>query len=153
MELNGKRILFRGVNRHEFSSATGRCVSEEETELDIRTMKQNNINAIRTSHYPNQSFFYRLCDRYGIYVIDEMNLESHGAWEMVMAGRLPREGHIPGSAPKWRDAVLARAEAMLRRDRNHASVLIWSCGNESYSGENLRAAANYFREADSRPGH
>ena len=153
MELNGKRILFRGVNRHEFSSSTGRCVSEEETEHDIRTMKRNNINAIRTSHYPNQSFFYRLCDRYGIYVIDEMNLESHGAWEMVMAGRLPREDHIPGSAPKWREAVLSRAEAMLRRDRNHASVLIWSCGNESYSGENLRAAANYFRETDSRPVH
>ena len=153
MELNGKRILFRGVNRHEFSSATGRCVSEEETELDIRTMKQNNINAIRTSHYPNQSFFYRLCDRYGIYVIDEMNLESHGAWEMVMAGRLPLEDHVPGSAPKWREAVLSRAQAMLRRDRNHPSVLIWSCGNESYSGENLRAAANYFRETDTRPVH
>ena len=153
MELNGKRILFRGVNRHEFSSAAGRCVSEEETEHDIRTMKQNNINAIRTSHYPNQSFFYRLCDRYGIYVIDEMNLESHGAWEMVMAGRLPREDHIPGSAPKWREAVLSRAGAMLRRDRNHASVLIWSCGNESYSGENLRAAANYFRSMDTRPVH
>ena len=153
MELNGKRILFRGVNRHEFSSSAGRCVSEEETEHDIRTMKQNNINAIRTSHYPNQSFFYRLCDQYGIYVIDEMNLESHGAWEMVMAGRLPREDHIPGSAPKWREAVLSRAEAMLRRDRNHPSVLIWSCGNEAYSGENLRAASNYFRSMDTRPVH
>ncbi len=153
MELNGKRILFRGVNRHEFSSVHGRCVTEEETELDIVTMKRNNINAVRTSHYPNQSFFYRLCDKYGIYVIDEMNLESHGAWEMVMSGRLPLEDHIPGSAPKWREAVLSRAEAMLRRDRNRPSVLIWSCGNESYSGENLRAAANYFRAMDSRPVH
>ena len=153
MLLNGKRILFRGVNRHEFSSARGRCVTEEETELDIVTMKRNNINAVRTSHYPNQSFFYRLCDRYGIYVIDEMNLESHGAWEMVMAGRLPLAEHIPGSAPKWREAVLSRAEAMLRRDRNRPSVLVWSCGNESYSGENLLAASNYFREMDNRPVH
>ncbi|MBD5162394.1 MAG: DUF4981 domain-containing protein [Oscillibacter sp.] len=153
MELNGRRILFRGVNRHEFSASAGRCVTEEETELDIRTMKRNNINAIRTSHYPNQSFFYRLCDRYGIYVIDEMNLESHGAWDMVTSGRLPVEEHIPGSAPIWREATLSRAEAMLRRDRNHPSVLIWSCGNESYSGENLRAAANYFRRTDVRPVH
>lgn len=153
MLLNGKRILFRGANRHEFSSARGRCVTEEETELDIVTMKQNNINAVRTSHYPNQSFFYRLCDKYGIYVIDEMNLESHGAWEMVMTGRLPLAEHIPGSDPKWRAAVLARGEAMLRRDRNHASVLIWSCGNESFSGDNLLAVSNYFRETDTRPVH
>jgi len=153
MELNGRRILFRGVNRHEFSSAHGRCVTEEETERDIRTMKQNNINAVRTSHYPNQSFFYRLCDRYGIYVIDEMNLESHGAWEMVMAGRLPLAEHVPGSDPKWRAAVLSRGEAMLRRDRNRPCVLVWSCGNESYSGENLLAVSNYFREADTRPVH
>lgn len=153
MLLNGKRILFRGVNRHEFSSARGRCVTREETELDIATMKQNNINAVRTSHYPNQSFFYELCDQYGIYVIDEMNLESHGAWEMVMSGRLSPEDHIPGSGPKWRGAVLARGEAMLRRDRNHPSVLIWSCGNESFSGENLLAVSNYFREADTRPVH
>ncbi len=153
MLLNGRRILFRGVNRHEFSSAHGRCVTEAETELDIVTMKRNNINAVRTSHYPNQSFFYRLCDKYGIYVIDEMNLESHGAWEMVMTGRLAREDHIPGSAPQWREAVLARAEAMLRRDRNRPSVLIWSCGNESFSGDNLLAASNYFRRMDTRPVH
>ena len=153
MLLNGRPVRFHGVNRHEFSSAHGRCVTEEETELDIVTMKRNNINAIRTSHYPNQSFFYRLCYRYGIYVIDEMNLESHGAWEMVMSGRLPLADHIPGSDPKWRKAVLARAEAMLRRDRNRPSVLIWSCGNESYSGDNLLAASNYFRSMDARPVH
>ena len=153
MLLNGRRIRFHGVNRHEFSSAHGRCVTEEETERDIVTMKRNNINAIRTSHYPNQSFFYRLCDKYGLYVIDEMNLESHGAWDMVMAGRLPLADHIPGSDPKWRGAVLARGEAMLRRDRNRPSVLIWSCGNESFSGENLLAVSNYFRETDTRPVH
>ena len=97
MLLNGRRIRFHGTNRHEFSSRTGRCVTEAETELDIVTMKQNNINAIRTSHYPNQSFFYRLCDKYGMYVIDEMNLESHGCWEMRDRGLIAREDHIPGS--------------------------------------------------------
>ena len=153
MLLNGKRIVFRGTNRHEFSSRTGRCVTEAETELDIRTMKRNNINAVRTSHYPNQSFFYRLCDKYGIYVIDEMNLESHGSWEMRDRGLIPKEEHIPGSLPRWREAVLARAEAMLRRDRNRPSVLIWSCGNESYSGDNLLAASEYFHRMDTRPVH
>lgn len=153
MELNGKRILFRGTNRHEFSSSNGRCVTEAETELDIRTMKQHNINAIRTSHYPNQSFFYRLCDRYGMYVIDEMNLESHGCWEMRDRKLIPYEDHIPGSLPQWREAVLARGEAMLRRDRNHPCVLIWSCGNESSGGENLLAVSDYFRSMDTRPVH
>ena len=153
MELNGRRILLRGVNRHEFSARRGRCITEEEMLRDVLTMKRMNINAVRTSHYPNQSAFYRLCDRYGLYVLDEMNLESHGAWEMVEMGRLDPARHIPGSDPKWREAVLARAEAMLRRDRNHPCVLIWSCGNESWGGENLRRAAQYFREADDRPVH
>ena len=153
MELNGKRILFRGTNRHEFSSVNGRCVTYAETELDIRTMKQNNINAIRTSHYPNQSFFYRLCDKYGMYVVDEVNLESHGCWEMRERKQIAYEEHIPGSAPRWRAAVLARAEAMLRRDRNHPCILIWSCGNESGGGDNLLAAADYFRSMDTRPVH
>jgi beta-galactosidase len=153
MLLNGKRILFRGTNRHEFSSRAGRCVTEDETELDIRTMKQNNINAVRTSHYPNQSFFYRLCDKYGMYVIDEMNLESHGSWEMRDGSRISKEEHVPGSVPQWREAVLARAEAMLRRDRNRPSVLIWSCGNESAGGDNLLAVSEYFRSMDTRPVH
>ena len=153
MLLNGKRILFRGTNRHEFSSRAGRCVTEDETELDIRTMKQNNINAVRTSHYPNQSFFYRLCDKYGMYVIDEMNLESHGSWEMRDGSRISKEEHVPGSVPQWREAVLARAEAMLRRDRNRPSVLIWSCGNESAGGDNLLAVSEYFRSIDTRPVH
>ena len=153
MLLNGKRVRFHGTNRHEFSSRTGRCVTEAETELDIVTMKQNNINAIRTSHYPNQSFFYRLCDKYGMYVIDEMNLESHGCWEMRDRGLIAREDHIPGSVPQWRAAVVARAEAMLRRDRNRPSVLIWSCGNESAGGDNILAASDYFHSMDTRPVH
>jgi len=153
MQLNGKRILLRGVNRHEFSAYKGRCISKAEIEQDIITMKRHNINAVRTSHYPNQTCFYRLCDKYGIYVLDEMNLESHGSWEMLILGRLTREQHIPGSAPQWREAVAARAAAMLQRDKNHPCVLIWSCGNESFSGQNLLEAARYFRRMDTRPVH
>ncbi len=153
MLLNGKRILFRGVNRHEFSARHGRCVSEEETLQDILTMKRNNINAIRTSHYPNQSFLYRLCDEYGLYVIDEANIESHGAWNMVELGRIPLSEHIPGDDPKWLPGVLARAEAMVRRDRNHPSVLIWSCGNEAFGGRNLLEVSRYLHRVDTRPVH
>lgn len=153
MLLNGKRLLLRGVNRHEFSAERGRAVTEAETELDLITMKRNNINAVRTSHYPNRSFFYRMCDKYGLYVLDEMNLESHGSWLMMQLGRIPPELHVPGSRKDYRKAVLARAEAMYERDKNHPSVLIWSCGNESFSGENLLAASRYFRKVDSRPVH
>ena len=153
MELNGRRILLRGVNRHEFSAERGRCVTEEETERDIITMKRHNINAVRTSHYPNQTFFYRLCDRYGLYVIDEMNLESHGSWSMIGDGLMPVERHIPGDLPEWRDAVLQRAENLYQRDRNHPCVLIWSCGNESYGGTNLLEASRYFHRMDTRPVH
>ncbi len=153
MQLNGKRILLRGVDRHEFSACKGRCITEAETEQDILTMKRHNINAVRTSHYPNQTCFYRLCDKYGIYVMDEMNVESHGSWEMLDMGLLTKEQHVPGSAPAWLDATLARAAAMYQRDKNHPSVLIWSCGNESYSGRNLLEAARYFRRMDTRPVH
>ncbi len=83
MLLNGQRIVFKGVNRHEFSAQTGRTVSEAELLQDILTMKRNNINAVRTSHYPNDSRLYRLCDQYGLYVIDETNMESHGSWDMA----------------------------------------------------------------------
>ena len=153
MLLNGKRLLLRGVNRHEFSAEHGRAVTEAETELDLLTMKRHNINAIRTCHYPNRSFLYRLCDKYGLYLIDEMNVESHGSWVMMQLGVIPPEQHVPGSRRDYRRAVLARAEAMYERDKNHPSVLIWSCGNESYSGDNLLAAARYFRKVDFRPVH
>ena len=153
MQLNGRRILLRGVNRHEFSARRGRCVTAEKTERDIVTMKRHNINAVRTSHYPNQTSFYRLCDKYGIYVLDEMNLESHGCWDMVIQGRLAPEEHIPGSLPQWREAVVARTAAVAQRDKNHACVLIWSCGNESAGGQNLVEAARYFRSVDTRPVH
>lgn len=153
MLLNGKRIVFRGVNRHEFSAASGRCVTEAETEQDIITMKQHNINAVRTSHYPNQSFFYRLCDRYGLYVMDEMNLEAHGSWSLLDAGQIRPEQHVPGDNPLWKEALLCRAEAMYQRDKNHPCVLIWSCGNESYGGTNLLEVSRYFHRVDTRPVH
>lgn len=146
MRLNGQRIIFKGVNRHEFNCRTGRAITREDMLWDIRTMKQSNINAVRTSHYPNQSLWYELCDEYGLYVIDEMNLETHGSWQKL--GAVEPSWNIPGDKPEWREIVLDRAVSMLERDKNHPSILIWSCGNESYAGEVLRDTANYFRERD-----
>ena len=154
MLLNGKRIVFKGVNRHEFSSVTGRHVSEEEMLQDILTMKRNNINAIRTSHYPNDSYMYRLCDEYGLYVIDEANLESHGSWDAHMNGLISEEEVVPGDRPEWLAPILDRANSVYQRDKNHPSVLIWSCGNESFGGKNIFEMSQLFRRLDStRPVH
>lgn len=146
MHLNGKRIVFKGVNRHEFNSHRGRCITKEDMLWDIKTLKQANINAVRTSHYPNQTLWYELCDEYGVYVIDEMNLETHGSWQKM--GAVEPSWNIPGSRPEWQDIVLDRAISMIERDKNHPSILIWSCGNESYAGEVIRNVANLFRERD-----
>ena len=144
MCLNGKRIVFKGVDRHEFSAERGRSITEEDMISDILMMKRNNINAVRTSHYPNQTRWYELCDEYGIYVIDETNLETHGTW-MNDRGW---EGNLPGSLPEWKEAVLDRAKSMYERDKNHPCVLIWSCGNESFCGDNIAAMAEYFHSVD-----
>lgn len=146
MCLNGKRIVFKGVNRHEFNARTGRVVTEEDMVWDIKTMKQHNINAVRTSHYPNQTRWYELCDEYGLYVIDEMNLETHGSWQKL--GQVDPTWNIPGNLSEWQDIVMDRAISMLERDKNHPSILIWSCGNESYAGEVIVNVANYFRDKD-----
>ncbi len=146
MCINGKRIVFKGVNRHEFNCRTGRTVTEEDMLWDIRTIKQNNMNAVRTSHYPNQTRWYELCDEYGIYLIDEMNLETHGSWQKL--GAVEPSWNIPGDLPEWQDIVMDRAISMVERDKNHPSILIWSCGNESYAGQVILNVANYFREAD-----
>ncbi|WP_069997261.1 glycoside hydrolase family 2 TIM barrel-domain containing protein [Cellulosilyticum sp. I15G10I2] len=154
MCLNGKRIVFKGVNRHEFSALTGRCVSEQEMVKDLVTMKQNNINAIRTSHYPNSSKLYELCDFYGLYVIDEANLETHGMWDPIQRRVAEKETAVPGDNPKWLKLVLDRAYSMYQRDKNHASILIWSCGNESYGGKNIFEMSQAFRTWDTtRPVH
>ena len=137
MLLNGKRIVFRGVNRHEFHAERGRCITEADMLYDIRLLKQHNINAVRTSHYPNQSAWYALCDRFGIYLIDEVNLETHGACDRV-----------PASEPEWQSAVLDRAKSMWYRDRNHASILLWSCGNESHCGDVIANMAAWLHETD-----
>jgi len=152
---NGKRIVFKGVNRHEFSSRGGRIVSREETLKDILAMKKNNINAVRVSHYPNSSYLYELCDRYGLYLIAENNLETHGTWEPAPFKNpaSPKE-ILPGDDPAWLPSLLYRTSNCYQRDKNHPSVLIWSCGNESYGGKNLFEISRKFRELDpSRPVH
>lgn len=148
MCINGKRIVFRGVNRHELSCTNGRSLTTEEIKNDILTIKRNNINAVRTSHYPNQSIFYELCDEYGIYVVDEANLESHADCYLATLGRAPVEDTIPGNKKEWHNTVLDRAASMYERDKNHCCILIWSCGNESCGGKNLYNMAEYFREKD-----
>ena len=154
MYLNGKRIVFKGANRHEFSSSGGRCVKREELIQDIITMKQNNINAIRTCHYPNDSAIYKLCDEYGLYMIDETNLESHGMWDAVARGIIGIEDVVPGNKPEWKEMILDRAMSMYQRDKNHASILIWSCGNESFGGSNIYEMSEQFRRLDpTRPVH
>ncbi|MGM8299844.1 glycoside hydrolase family 2 TIM barrel-domain containing protein, partial [Clostridium perfringens] len=146
MKLNGKRIVFKGINRHEFNAERGRSLTKEDMLWDIKFMKTHNINAVRTSHYPNQSLWYDLCDEYGIYLIDEANLESHGSWQKL--GECEPSWNIPGSIPEWKKCVVDRAKSMLERDKNHPSILIWSCGNESYAGENILAMTKFFKERD-----
>ena len=146
MCLNGKRIIFKGINRHEFDAKTGRAITKEDMLFDIQFMKKNNINAVRTCHYPNNSLWYQLCDAYGIYLIDETNLETHGTWQKL--GATDPSWNVPGSLPEWKEAVLDRAKSMYERDKNQASVLIWSCGNESYCGEDIAAMSEYFRSVD-----
>ena len=149
MKLNGERIVFKGANRHEFSPVRGRAVTKEDMITDVINIKQNNINAVRTSHYPNHPYFYELCDIYGIYVIDEANLETHGTWCHGV-----NENTLPKDREDWRDIVLDRANNMLQRDKNHPSIIIWSCGNESYGGKNIYEMSElYRREDDTRLVH
>ena len=147
MTLNGKRIVFKGVNRHEFSSVSGRHVSEEELRKDLKIMKQNNINAIRTCHYPDASLIYELCDEYGIYMIDETNLESHGSWDTAEFTK-DYTYVVPHDKPEWLDMMLDRANSMYQRDKNHPAILIWSCGNESFGGKDIYEMSQLFRKND-----
>ena len=148
MTLNGKRIVFKGVNRHVFSSKTGRAVSKEEVLQDIITMKQNNINAIRTCHYPDASGIYELCDRYGLYMIAENNLESHGSWDAASHGLVPKDTIVPGDNMDWEPMMLDRVNSCYQRDKNHPAILIWSVGNESYGGKVIFDMSEKFRALD-----
>ncbi|MDY3917882.1 MAG: glycoside hydrolase family 2 TIM barrel-domain containing protein [Candidatus Limivivens sp.] len=146
MLLNGKRLIINGVNRHEWNARRGRSVTEADMKKDIEIMKRNNINAVRTCHYPNQSLWYQLCDEAGICVMDETNLESHGSWQKM--GSCEPSWNIPGSDIRWEACVVDRAVSMLERDKNHPSILWWSCGNESYAGTCILAMSRYFHEKD-----
>ncbi len=148
MLLNGKRIVFKGVNRHEFSSVSGRQVSYEELEKDIVTMKQNNINAIRTCHYPDSTDVYDLCDKYGLYMIAENNMESHGSWAAYLKGAKEEDFIVPKDKPEWQAMMLDRANSTYQRDKNHPSILIWSLGNESYGGTVIYEMSRLFHKLD-----
>lgn len=136
LTINGKRILLRGVDRHDFSAESGRTISYEETEADILNMKRMNVNAIRTSHYPNNPYFYDLCDKYGIYVLAEANVECHGNMNLSHERR-------------FRDAMVERSENHVLRYRNHPSIFMWSYGNESGNGDNFKAVDAAIKALDS----
>ncbi len=142
LKLNGQPLLIRGVNRHEHHPQHGQAVDEATMRRDIELMKQHNFNAVRCSHYPNHPLWYRLCDRYGLYVVDEANIETHG---MVPMSRLADD-------PRWLPAMSERVTRMVARDRNHPSIIIWSLGNESGHGANHDALYRWLKTADpSRP--
>lgn len=146
MCLNGERVVFNGVNRHEWNAEKGRAIGPEDMYAAMEVFLRNNINAVRTCHYPDQSLWYDLCDRNGIYMIDEANLESHGSWQKL--GGVEPSWNVPGSLPEWKECVVDRARSMFERDKNHAAVLIWSCGNESYAGEDILAMSDFFHKND-----
>ena len=143
MKINGQPVMFKGVDRHETDPDYGRAVPYDRMIQDILIMKRHNINAVRTSHYPNQPLWYDLCDEYGIYVIDEANLETHGIRE-----------RIPAGDPRWTGACLDRMVSLVSRDKNHPCVLIWSLGNEAGRGHNFEVMADWARQYDpTRPIH
>ncbi len=143
--LNGKRLIINGVNRHEWSADSGRCITVKEMEYDIECFRRNNINAVRTCHYPDQIPWYDLCDINGIYVMAETNLESHGSWQKV---GIEPSWNVPGSVPEWKEAVIDRARSNFETFKNHPSVLFWSLGNESYAGDNIEAMQRFFKDKD-----
>ncbi len=144
MKINGERIVFNGVNRHDFSAEHGRSVLLSDIVQDLLLMKQHNINAIRTSHYPSRHELYRIADELGFYVIAENNLETHGAWPKLKAGE-PIEKALPGDRQDWLGMMLDRIDSTYNRDKNRPSVLIWSVGNEAFGGSVIRDMADRFR--------
>jgi beta-galactosidase len=150
LTVNGRRVLFRGVNRHEFDPDRGRAITEETMRRDVLLMKQHNINSVRTSHYPPDPRFLELCDEFGLYVIDECDLETHG----FLGSSRETIPDNPADQPDWQQALVSRMQRMVERDKNHPSIVLWSLGNESGPGRNLGAMAAWGRHRDpSRPLH
>ncbi|MFP4557365.1 MAG: glycoside hydrolase family 2 TIM barrel-domain containing protein [Bacteroidales bacterium] len=145
--VNGQSITIKGVNRHEHDPYNARKVTKEQMEQDAILMKQNNFNAVRMAHYPSHPYFLDMCDKYGLYVLDEANVESHYLWQNL--------NQSPVLYPEWRKAIVNRGVSMVKRDRNHPSIIIWSLGNESGDGPNMRAMADTIRKLDpvNRPIH
>ena len=154
MYLNGVRIVFKGADRHDFCGETGRAVTKEKIRRDLITMKRNNINAIRTSHYPNSSALYSIADELGLYVIDECNMETHEIWNEVAMGARPLAEALPGDRAEYLPMMLDRVASITLRDRNHPCVLMWSCGNESFGGTVILEMSRLFKKLDpTRPVH
>ncbi|MCR4741019.1 MAG: DUF4981 domain-containing protein [Lachnospiraceae bacterium] len=148
MLLNGKRIVFKGVNRHEFDSRNGRVPDRKSTLKDIITMKRSNINAVRTCHYPDDPYIYMLCDMFGLYMIAENNMETHGTWSDTCFGPPRPKDIIPGDDERWKGALLDRVESCYQRNKNHPAILIWSLGNESFGGSVIHDMCLRFKELD-----
>ena len=143
--LNGKRLIFNGVNRHEWNAKEGRCIQMEDMESDMKVFLENNINAVRTCHYPDQIPWYYLCDENGIYMIAETNMETHGSWQKM---GFDTSWTVPGSIPEWKEVVLDRAQNNFETFKNHTAILFWSLGNESFAGDNIAYMNQYFKEKD-----
>ena len=146
--LNGQRLLIKGVNRHEFDARYGRAVTHESIEEDLINIKKHNINAIRTSHYPNKNYFYEKCTELGILVMDEAAIETHGTWMHLNLKENQELNCLPGSFRDYRELTIERGITMYERDKNHTCIISWSLGNESYGGNNLQALSNELKDRD-----
>ncbi|MQB94511.1 beta-galactosidase [Lactobacillus reuteri] len=144
--LNGQRLIINGVNRHEWNAKRGRAITMDDMTSDIQTFKENNINAVRTCHYPDQIPWYYLCDDNGIYMMAENNLESHATWQKM--GAIEPSYNVPGSVPQWRDVVVDRARTNYETFKNHPSILFWSLGNESYASDNIVKMNEFYKKHD-----
>lgn len=142
--LNGQRLIIKGVNRHDYNCLKGRALNKQDEEDDLILIKNNNFNAVRTCHYPDTVYFYDLCDKLGLIVMDECSIETHGTRQRLKDW----EKGLPGSDPKYKEITVKRAEAMYERDKNHPCVLFWSLGNESGVGTNLEESSKYLHEVD-----
>ena len=145
--INSKKLILKGINRHEFEAHKGRAISKEDIIDDIKIIKSHNINAIRTSHYPNQQELYELCDIYGLYLCDEVALETHGTWGSPFKLHNIKDV-LPGNHMEFKDFIISKTKGMYERDKNHPSIIMWSLGNESYGGKVLEASRDYLKNVD-----